>query len=38
LLWATIVGRRCPYAHQHELHAFCPRCEGWSVIDLKVMM
>jgi RNase P subunit RPR2 len=23
------------HAHQHELHAFCPRCERWSVIDLE---
>ena len=25
------------HAHQHELHAFCPRCERWSLIDLARM-
>jgi ribosomal protein L34E len=26
------------HAHQHELHAFCPRCERWSVTDLPGMI
>ena len=22
----------------HELHAFCPRCRRWSVLDLAAMI
>jgi hypothetical protein len=26
------------HAHPHERHAFCPRRERWSVIDLEGIM
>jgi len=29
---ATIAGLN---AHRHGLHAFCPRCERWSVLNPK---
>jgi hypothetical protein len=24
--------------HSHELHAFCPRCDRWAVLDLAGMV
>lgn len=31
----TIAGL---HFHRHELHAFCPRCERWLVLDLERMI
>jgi hypothetical protein len=26
------------HAHQHELHAYCPRCDRWQELDLARMV
>jgi len=26
------------HEHDHELHAFCVRCDRWSAIDLEAMV
>ena len=31
----TIAGL---HENRHELHAFCPRCRRWSVLDLAAMI